>query len=289
MASMRSIKRRIQSVGSTQQITRAMNLVAASKLQRSKSKLENARPFYEETKKMMYGIISASQGIKNEFLSARPVRNSALLVISSDRGLCGGYNVNVSKKAIEVLTDKKSEHVVTIGTKARDYFKRRKRRVIRTYQGISEIPHYEDAQEIGVYLMELYNAQEVDEIYLVYTRFVSMLNHEPTVIKLLPLDASVLPSGYDDSNERSAVMEFEPNEETFLQYVIPRYINTFIYGALAESSACEQSARMTSMDSATKNSSALIDEYTLRYNRARQGAITQELTEIVSGANALGG
>ncbi|MDR3239517.1 MAG: ATP synthase F1 subunit gamma [Clostridiales bacterium] len=293
MASMRSIKRRIRSVGSTQQITRAMNLVAASKFQRAKAKLDSARPFYEETNCVIQSLVAASQDLSSPFIQTRPVENTAFVVISGDRGLCGGYNVNAAKAAGELVAAKGHEQIVTVGIKARDYFKRRKRRVIRTYQGVSETPFYEDAREIGLFVMDLYNARDVDEVYLVYTSFQSMLRHTVRTVKILPLDkealvGDALSDGEALDGDIPRKLDFEPDAETLFEQIIPKYICTFIYGALVEASVCEQGARMTSMDNATKNSMELIDKFTLQYNRARQGAITQEITEIVGGANALG-
>ncbi|MDR1914769.1 MAG: ATP synthase F1 subunit gamma [Clostridiales bacterium] len=280
MASTRSIKRRIRSIGSTQQITRAMNLVAASKLQRAKAKLESVRPYFEETQRLVFEIASNIDA-PNLFFTPRQVKHTGYIIITGDRGLCGGYNVNVSKLGYELIheREKHSERIIAVGVKSRDYFRRRRKQIIRTYQGISEIPFYEDAAEIGEIAVDLFDSGEVDEVYLIYTQFISTLAHTPTAIKLLPLVA--------EKGRQNRVIDYEPDEEGFLSYLVPKYLSAVIFGALAESAACEQGARMASMDAATKNSSELIDKLTLRYNRVRQDAITQELTEIVSGADAL--
>jgi F-type H+-transporting ATPase subunit gamma len=265
-------------VYSTQKITRAMNLVAASKLQRTRNKLQNLRPFMEETLRVAYDMAARVTDRESVYIKARPVKNTAIIVISADRGLCGGYNVNVSKAASALISQNTREHLITAGTKARDYFRRRNRNIIRTYQGVSEMPFYEDATDIGLLAVDLYESGEVDEIYLVYTEFKSIISHTPKTLRLLPLP---------DSPENSGYMDFEPNEEAFLAYTVPKYVSAVIYGAMVESSACELGARMSSMDSATNNSTELINRFTLQYNRARQDAITQELTEIVGGAEAL--
>jgi F-type H+-transporting ATPase subunit gamma len=284
MASMRAIKRRIRSISSTQQITRAMNLVAASKLTRAKAQLESIRPFYNETRRVVGDVVRNLTSRDNQYLVQRQVNHTGVIVITGDRGLCGGYNVNVSKRAMELIEEKGNEQLIPVGSNARDYFRRRKKNIIRTYQGISEAPYYEDASEIGGMASELFNSGEVDEVYLVYTEFVTTLTHTPKAIKLLPIE----PEAEPESEDRGAAgMSFEPNEAAFLDYVIPKYLSTLIYGAMVESAACEQGARMASMDNATKNSTELINRLSLQYNRARQDAITQELTEIVSGANAL--
>jgi len=281
MASMREIKHRIRSVRSTQQITRAMNMVAASKLQRARGKLDSLRPFVGETIRITRDVSARISDRGNPYIRQRPVNNTLVIVISGDRGLCGGYNVNVSKAALALVNDKPGEQMITIGTKARDYFNRRRKEIIRTYSGISENPFYEDASDIGLLAVDLYDSGEVDEVYLVYTEFLSIVNAQPKTLKLLPLPAE------PEQGARGGLFDFEPGEGAFLSYIVPRYVSTAVYGAMVESAACEQGARMTSMDSATKNSSDLINKLALQYNRARQDAITQELTEIVSGANAI--
>lgn len=287
MASSRDIKRRIKSVHSTQQITKAMNLVAASKLQRARTRLDDTRPFFMATQNVIASIVSHASGISHPFLDKREVKKTAIIVMAGDRGLCGGYNSNISKAALEVIEKSGDVSVVTIGSKPRDFFKRRQKNLIKEYTGISENPTYEEASSIGQFVLELYKNHEVDEIYLAYTSFKSVISHEPTVTRLLPVDTASIVANKEEEDSSRAIVNFEPSEETVLDYVIPKYINTVIFGALVESAACELGARMTSMDSATENAEEMIDDLTIQFNRARQGAITQELTEIVSGANAL--
>jgi F-type H+-transporting ATPase subunit gamma len=272
---MRSIKRRIRSVGSTQQITRAMNLVAASKLAKARASLESARPFCLETESSVKRIAAAASP-NNPYFKAGQNRKLAIIVITGDRGLCGGYNVNASKAGYSLIKDGEGDLVISVGVKGRDYFRRRRRKIIRSYSGVSEMPFYEDAYEIGMVAMDLFKDGEVGEVHLVYTKFLSTMTHETSSKRLLPIESG-----------GGGVMDFEPSEDDLLTYLVPKYISTVIYGAMLESSACEQSARMTGMDSATKNSVDLINSLSLQYNRARQDAITAELTEIVSGANAL--
>ena len=280
MASIRGLKRRIHSVNSTQQITRAMNLVATSKLQHARNKHENLRPYVEETSRIMHDIAGRISDNNNIYFTTRPVNNSVIIVISADRGLCGGYNANVCKAAIALANEVTNEHLITVGIKARDFFRRRKKFIIRTYQGVSETPFFEDATDIGLLAADLFESGEADEVYLVYTEFTTIINHTPRVLKLLPLQSGL-------NSNANGYMDFEPNEEDFLSYMIPKYISTVIYGAMVESAACEQGARMASMNSATKNSAELMNKFTLQYNKARQDKITQELTEIVSGASVL--
>ncbi len=296
MASMRNIKRRIKSVSSTQQITKAMNLVSASKLQKAKTNLAATRPFFQETQRVIASIVTVSGGLKHKYLTKRDeVKNIGVILLSADRGLCGGYNSNVSKEAFALIQKKNEqgarESVIVSGNKGRDFLKRRGKNIIKNYTGISEAPTYQNAKEMGELAVAMYERGEIDEIHLVYTEFKSTLVHNPKAIQLLPISADSL---MDLSKEQTAeekanlaLMNYEPAEDEVLNYIVPKYINTVIFGALVESAACEEGARMTSMDTATENAEEMIDKLTLSFNRARQGAITQEITEIISGANAL--
>lgn len=282
MASVRDLESRINSVSSTKQITKAMNLVAASKLQRAKARQSSTRPFFEETQRVIASVVNNSKGITHPYLVQRDGKNIAVIIVTSDRGLCGGYNANVSKEVLNFINEKGSEKMVVVGNKGRDYFKRRNKNIVSSVSGISEKPTYEDAARIGKTILDMYVNEEVDEVYIGYTEFISTISHEPKITKLLPVDTSEF-----EGKASNSLMRYEPNEEEILSYIVPRYVNTIIYGALVESAACEQGARMTSMDNATENADEMISTLTLKKNRARQGAITQEITEIVSGASAL--
>ncbi len=286
MASMRDIKRRIKSVNSTQQITKAMNLVASSKLNRAKSRFDDTKPFFEATKRVIANVVKGSKGVSSIFMQERNESGKALvIVIAGDRGLCGGYNLNVCKAALEIMNDKKSFVVISAGNKARDFFRHKNIEVAESYKDVSENPHYIDAYMIGSRAIDMYAKGEVDEVYFVYTEFITTLTNAPKAIKLLPLDPNDFES--DEEAHSSTLTIYEPDEEAVLNYVIPKYINTVIYGGMVESAVCELSSRMTAMDSATENADEMIGSLNLIYNRARQGAITQEITEIVSGSNAL--
>ncbi len=282
MASMRDIKRRIKSVNSTQQITKAMNLVASSKLTRAKNRLMDTRPFFQETRKVIAGVVNGSKGISHPFLEQREVKKKAVILITGDRGLCGGYNANVSKAAMECVDDINNVSAVTVGSKGREFFKRRGVNILESYTGISENPSYSDALKIGQLALDLFTKGEADEVYLAYTEFISTLSSEPKLIKVLPVDVNEFTD--DNTDSEQALTIYEPDEEAVLEYVIPKYVNTVIFGAMVESAVCELGARMTAMDSATENASEMIDTLNLLYNRARQGAITQEITEIVGGS-----
>ncbi len=284
MASMRDIKRRIKSVNSTQQITKAMNLVASSKLTKAKNRFTDTKPFFQATRNVIANVVRGSKGISNEFMEEREIKNTLIVVITGDRGLCGGYNANVCKEAYN-LSKGKSASFITVGNKAREFFNHKKCKITAAYRDMSEKPDYSDAYILGNKVIDMYKDGEADEIYLVYTRFISTLTNEPESIKLLPLD----PKDFENSDapRSSTLTIYEPDEETVLEYVIPKYVNTVIFGAMIESAVCELSSRMTAMDSATENANEMIAHLNLVYNRVRQGAITQEITEIVSGSNAL--
>jgi len=274
---------------------KAMNLVAASKLQRSKEHMEEISPMFSEIKRIMDGIPHTDEAAENIFLVQRAVKNTALVIITSDRGLCGGYNQNIAREAMKAMKGK-NEKLITVGIKGWEYFRRGKKNIIERNEGASDATFYDDAQYYGAKLVDMYRKGEIDEAYVAYTRFETMLSHVPTVEKILPVTVGHAVSvghavavGHDDPGAPSAAepMEYESGIDAFLEHAVPMYLNVFLYGAMVESAVCEQAARMMSMDSAASNAEEIIEELTLVYNRQRQGIITQELNEIVSGANAL--
>ena len=284
MPSMKQIKRRITSVSSTKQIMKAMDLVAASKLQKAKARLDVVRPLYQDIRGIMDDI-QAGQGTEdNAFIKKRAVKNIAYVVITSDRGLCGGYNLNVSKEALAFMNANDApEKIISIGSKGNDFFRRRGKNVIHRIGCSTETAFYLDAEQIGALLVKMYLMGEVDEVYVVYTHFETILAHVPTVFRLLPVGSGQP----QDGKTKPDHVIYDPDANTFMTYAVPMYMKLFLYGAMIESVVCEQASRMTSMDAATRNAEEIIDDLTLVYNRKRQGAITQEITEIVSGANAL--
>ena len=281
--STRDIKRRIKGVSSTRQITKAMELVSSSKLRKSRQRQEKANPYYTTVLENIQNVLSTTGNIKHPLLDNREVKTSLYIVLSADRGLAGGYNANVMRLAENAIKEKNvNSKVITVGSKARDYFTRRSYDVVKSFTGISEEPMFSDAREIGNIALKLYMSKEVDEINIVYTRFLSTISQDPKVLKLLP-------SGevHEGSAKTKKLTEFEPSTEEVLDYLIPKYIQSSIYGALIESSTSEQAARRIAMESATDNAEEIIDELQISYNRARQAAITMEISEIVSGAEAL--
>ena len=288
MATMKAIKKRISSVNNTKKIMKAMDLVSASKLQKAKSQLEDIRPLYENLQTLMDGVKQSLSAVEHEdvpFTEDRDAKKAAYIVITSDRGLCGGYNVNAAKEALSKITSNKDreEKIIAVGAKGFEYFRRRGKNVAGKYPGPSEETTFEDAEDIGANVISMYASGEVDEVYLVYTHFETILSHVPCSVKLLPVKpdpaAQAVPAG--------SAMEYDPDVGAFMAYAVPMYLNISIFGAMIESMVCEQAARMTSMDAAARNASEIIDDLTLVYNRKRQNMITQEITEIVSGANAL--
>ena len=281
---MRDVKRRIKSVNSTKQITKAMEMVSTAKLRRARQRVEKTRPYFNTIKETVQDIFASTRGMKHPFVSTREIKKTCYIVITGDRGLSGGYNANVIKTAVTHMADKPARSVVAVGTKGRDYFRNRKYNLDGEFLQISEDPNYGDAKRISKLVLQLYENKLIDEVYLVYTQFVSTISQKPEMIRLLPL------SGEKKVKEKGKALEYvsyEPSPEAVLDYVIPKYIESTIFGALVESSASEQGARRVAMESATDNAEEMIDDLTLLYNRARQAAITQEIAEIVGGAEAL--
>ena len=275
---MREIKRRIKSVGSTRQITKAMNLVASSKLNKAKDRFLKIRPFAEMTRNVISSVASGAQNLNHPYISSREVKKATVIVLAGDRGLCGGYNSGVCQSALSLSSQVECDYI-TVGAKAFEYFKSRGKSISRSVRGISEKPEYSDARIIGEEVLKRFAEGQTDEVYLAYTMYHSTISYESTVVRLLPFDMEEFSS---DEAEGAAI--YEPSADEVLSYVLPKYINTVIYGAMAESALCEQSARMTAMDSATENADDMMETLNTKYNRARQGAITQEITEIIAGA-----
>ncbi|SDJ89654.1 ATP synthase F1 subunit gamma [Natronincola ferrireducens] len=284
---MRDIKRRIKSVNSTKQITKAMELVSSAKLRKARERLEKTRPYFTTIGRTVEEIISSTKGIQHEFLKPRDVKKTGYIVITADRGLCGGYNTNVIKAAVNHMEEKERVSVIAIGQKGRDFFRKRQYDLDGEFTHISEDPSFTEAQSVGKLSIELYKQQLVDEVYLVYTEFVSTINQKPRLVKLLPIEATAEEGETKTVSEDEEFMSYEPSPEAVLNFLIPKYIDSMIYGALIESSTSEQGARRVAMESATDNATEMIDKLQLKYNRARQAAITQEIAEIVGGAEAL--
>lgn len=281
---MNDIKRRIKSVNSTKQITKAMELVASSKLRKARERVEKTRPYFHAITNTVQDIFSNATNLKHEFIKEREIKKSCYIVITSDRGLCGGYNANAIKMAVKAMEGKNEVSVITVGQKSRDYFRSRKYDSDGEYINISENPNFSDAKSISNLVTNMYIKGMVDEVFVIYTQFISTINQKPEIIRLLPLTGE---KKEEDSTEEFEYIDYEPSAGAVLSYLVPKYVESTIYGALVESAASEQGARRVAMENATDNAEEMIDNLTLTYNRARQAAITQEIAEIVGGAEAL--
>jgi len=282
--STREIKRRIRGINNIKQITNAMELVASARLKRARDRLEKTRPYYNAIYENIREVLGELGSINYPYLKPREIKRSLYIVIAADRGLAGGFNSNVNRLAErEMKYIKDRVKVIAVGTKARDYFRLRGYDIMAEFIGITEDPSFKDAKNIGTLALEAYEKGEIDEVKLVYTRFISVISQQPDILRLLPGDSLKA----DEEKAKRAIIEFEPSLDDVLNYLIPKYIQSVIYGALVESSASQQGARRTAMENATDNAEEMIDELLLTYNRVRQAAITTEITEIVSGAEAL--
>ncbi|NLI89420.1 MAG: ATP synthase F1 subunit gamma [Epulopiscium sp.] len=284
MASLQEVKGRMKSIDGTKQITNAMDLVATAKLTKSRENVKKTRPFFNTVQETIHSIMSNTNGISHPFIRSNKVDNATFVVISSDMGLCGGYNANVCKLALENIEAKNNADIITIGKKSREYFRARDMEISKEYIGISENPTYIHADGIASEIIKRYKEGQTGEVYLVYTVFESVISQVPKIVRLLPLE----PEKFDiDDKKINPLMSYDPSPEAVLEYVIPKYITSVIYGALVESAASEQGARMTAMSAATDNAEEMLEDLNILYNRARQAEITQELSEIVGGAEAL--
>lgn len=288
MATMREIKRRKASIQSTQQITNAMKLVSTVKLQKSRQKAESTKPYSDMTYATVCSILANTQNIRHPYLIKGASDKQAVIAITSNRGLAGGYNSNIVKT---IAGELKPENVdlYAIGRKGRDALVRKGYNLAADYSDAIEAPIYADAAAIGRAVLTAYQSGNVGEIYLAYTSFKNTVVHEPKLIKLLPVEVSEeeKAASIENAVEKDCPMNYDGDETEVLDALIPGYVFSLIYGALLESIASENGARMQAMDSATSNAEELIEKLSLQYNRARQGSITQELTEIIAGADAL--
>ncbi|MDY6104061.1 MAG: ATP synthase F1 subunit gamma [Acetatifactor sp.] len=284
MASMRDIKRRRGSIQSTQQITKAMKLVSTVKLQRARAGAERSKAYFDSMYSTVNSILSRVGHVEHRYLMPGKSPKKAVIVISSNRGLAGGYNSNVVKLVTRNEEWNKEDIVVyAIGSKGRDTLARSGYEIKETLTEVIEAPAYEDAMLLTRRLLESFEQDEIGEIYLAYTSFKNTVSHVPTLLKLLPVDFEP-----EEESTGQAMMNFEPEDEEALDMIIPKYITSLIYGAMVEAVASENGARMQAMDNATSNAEEMISDLALKYNRARQSSITQELTEIIAGAEALG-
>lgn len=291
MASMRDIKRRKESITSTSQITKAMKLVSTVKFQKAKDHAEETKPYFQK----MYETVShmlASVGDQCSHPLLRKVEKDGpikkgVILITSNRGLAGGYNSNIVKLVTRGDFDKEHTVIYPVGTKGLDAMKRLGYHCEGDYSEVINKPMFCDAVSLGKTVMTALEQGDIDEVYLAYTVFKNSVTQIPTLMKILPVDPEQAKPEEEETKNAEVLMNYEPGEEETLGYIIPLYMNSLIFGAMAEAVASENGARMQAMDSATSNAEEMIETLGLQYNRARQAAITQELTEIVAGASAI--
>ena len=276
--STKEIKNRIRSMESTKQITKAMEMVAASKLRRAQAQVAASRPYFEILRDTIDDIVVNNLELASPYLKERTGNKVMYIVIAGDRGLAGGYNSNILKMVYAQIKDKDAT-VLPIGKKALDFFKSKKVNVLTEDYAEAAVVSIGDCFSISKQLSKAFKSGEFDEIHVAYTNFVSVLSQTPNTMKLLPL---VRPEGKKPASR--AVTMYEPNCEEVFEAIVPEYLGGILYGALCESRASEQAARRTAMDSATSNAEDMIADLSLKFNRARQAAITQEITEIVAGS-----
>jgi F-type H+-transporting ATPase subunit gamma len=286
--SLRDIRNRIGSVKSTRQITKAMKMVSAAKLRRAQDAILKTRPYaqlLEQTLCRVSARAAAEEAVAHPLLVPREQKRAEVVVITSDRGLAGGFNSNIARRVQRFLTENgdlfQKIHLATIGRKGRDFFRARKIEVRKDFTAVHSDLRYEKAEAIAAEYTERYLSGEADAVYLAFNEFKSAISQKPVVVQLLPIETTSAPasSGVD--------FKYEPSREALLKDLVPRHVAMQVWRALLESAASEHGARMSAMESATKNAEEMIGLLTLQYNRARQAAVTKELMEIVSGAEAL--
>ncbi len=293
MPNLKELKNRISSVKSTRKITSAMKMVAASKLRRAQELAESSRVYADSLSFILSSLAGNTKNSSDlpEILTGRENSKISLLIInSSDRGLCGGFNSNLFRNAKKWISDQqgqgKSVKIMTVGKKASSFYKKTDLDIVASFEDLnSNDRQLQVSEEIKNKIMELFESNEIDEVSILFNKFVSAISQEPTYQSLIPLSNEE--TSEDESEANNAIFEFEPDKNELLEYLVPRNFLTQIYRSVLESSASEHAARMTSMDNATRNAGDMIDRLTLTYNRTRQAFITKELIEIISGAEAV--
>ena len=288
MASLRDIRGRINATKKTRKITKAMEMVSAAKLNRSQEQAQSYQAYTDKLRSVVAHIAKSNRAsLRHPMLVTRPVKKTGYFVITTDRGLAGAYDSNVLKTVQQMIDERhrsKDEYkIIVIGRKGLSYFNKHSMPVVSQVTGLSDQPTFDDVKKLTRLAVGLYEREEIDELYLVYNHFINPIVQQVKSVKLLPL-ADI---GEQEDSGPAAYYEYEPSPEEVLETLLPLYAEGLIYGALIDAKTAEHAARMTAMKNATDNATELIDKLTLSYNRARQAAITQEITEIVAGANAI--
>ncbi len=285
MLSMSDIKQRIKSIQETQQITKAMHLISSSKVKKALHKYESNKAYQEKVRFTLKDILKHSESIEHQYLEHNEGDRAAYVVISADKGLAGGYNHNILNLALSHMQDKTEKYILTVGYMGRDFFTREGYMVDVEFLHTAQDPSVYNARQIAYDILDLYENRVMDEVYVAYTAFISPLKQEPRILKLLPVELE----DFEDvgSMDYTADMLYLPSPREVFDRLIPEYVIGLLYSTLVQSFVSEQYARMIAMDSATKNASKMINKLTSDYNRVRQHQITQEIAEIVGGADAL--
>ncbi|WP_405097508.1 ATP synthase F1 subunit gamma [Oceanobacillus sp. FSL H7-0719] len=285
MASLRDLKARIDSTGKTKKITAAMEMVSASKMGKAERNAKGFVPYSDKIQEVVASIANSNSDVTHPMLQKRKVKKTAYLIITSDKGLVGAYNSHVLKNLVQTIEERHkdpSEYtIIVMGSKGYDFCRKRNMPISNSILGVSDQPHYADIKELASETVQMYTDGEIDELILFYNHYVSAISQVATKRQLLPIE------NIADHGNVNSDYEYEPNQEEILSVLLPQYAESLIFGALLDAKASEHAASMTAMKNATDNAEELIDELSLHYNRARQAAITQEITEIVGGAAAL--
>jgi len=287
MPSLRDYKRRIKSVKSTQKICKAMKAVATAKMSKAQAAVLAARPYARQMREVLGRVSSAAKNVKHPLLEKREPKKVAYIIVTADRGLCGGFNSAILRTAVKEINKWPDTSLIAVGRKARNFFRFRGVKMDHEFVGLGENITIGQARDIARVAINGYVAGDYDAVYLVFSKFVNIMVQQPTVVKLLPVEPPEDIAPKEEVRGPQALYEFEPSAEEVLADLLPRYVENTIFHGLLESKAGEQSARMTAMDSATKNAGEMIDRLTLQMNRLRQEGITKELLDIVGGAAAL--
>ena len=293
MAGITEIRTRMQSVQQTLKITNAMYLISSAKVKKARKQLADVEPYFDKLAKTVLDIFRHSPDLKHRFIEGHEIpkenRKTGFIVVTGDKGLAGAYNHNVLRLAETYLARKKDPTLFLIGQMGRHYFEKKNIPIDAEFMYTAQDPTLERAQEIVNTMMDLYERGALDEVYLVFTHSYSAMRMEPEIIKLLPLDRAMLSArrGLSEADQYRDVVRYEPSPEAVLDVLVPGVIRGYIFAALVESFCSEQSSRMSAMDSASESARDMLKTLSLEFNRARQGAITQEITEIAGGAEAL--
>jgi F-type H+-transporting ATPase subunit gamma len=289
MASTKEIRSKIKSVQNTRKITKAMEMVAASKMRRAQERMRNARPYSEKIREIAANLAEANPEYRPTYMVVREVKNIGTILVSTDKGLCGGLNTNILRLITNQVREMQEKKIgiefTAIGSKGLQFLNRSKAKLLSETIQLGDTPHMDTLIGAITAQLKAFERGEVDEVYLAYTRFVNAMKQEPVLEKILPLASTAIAAGKDKAASWDYI--YEPDAETILDGLLKRYVEALIYQAVAENMASEQSARMVSMKAASDNAKNVIGELQLEYNKTRQAAITKELSEIVGGAAAV--